>query len=98
MGLGTPTMVEQMVHFIDTSTPLTIFKFAQTNLIAQVSFHFCYHNSFHNFLGVGSCIKLNDKPIIASRVPSLGGGGREQLEDATKLAAVEVSLLMLHHN
>jgi hypothetical protein len=98
MHFGTPTMVEQMVHFIDTSTPLTIFKFAQTNLIAQVSFHFCYHNSFHNFLGSGFCIKLNDKPIRASRVPSLGGGGREQLEGSTKLAAIEVSLLMLHHS
>jgi hypothetical protein len=73
MHLGTPTMVEQMVHFIDTSTTSIIFKFAQTNLVAQVSFHFCYHNFFHNFLGVGSCIKLNDRPIRASRVPSLGG-------------------------
>ncbi len=98
MGLGTPTRVEQMMHFIDTSTPSTIFKFTQTNLVGQMSFHFCYHDSFHNFLGVGSCIKLNDKPIKVSRVPNLGGGGREQLEDATKLAAVKVSLLMLHHN
>jgi hypothetical protein len=44
MRLGTPTMVEQMVHFFDTSTPSTIFEFAQTNLVAQASFHFCYHN------------------------------------------------------
>ncbi len=100
MCLGTPSMVEQMVHFSDTNTPLTIFEFAQTNLVAQVSFHFCYHNSFHNlsFLGVVSCIKLNDKPIRASRVLGLGGRGREKLEDATKLATIEVSLLMLHHS
>jgi len=96
--LGTPTMVKQMMHFIDTNTPLTIFEFAQTNLFGKMSVHFCYHNFFDNFLGAGSCIKLNDKPIKASRAPSLGGGGREQLEDATKLAIVKVSLLMLHHN